>query len=108
MLSMSARCLITAVLAFAALHGPTAHAEDGVTSDKIVFGQPAALEGPASALGQGMRQGLLAAFAEANAAGGVKGHKLELISADEAVEKAQDSNGMRDKLLAMGAQLRSV
>ncbi|HXA14810.1 MAG TPA: type IV pilus twitching motility protein PilT [Opitutaceae bacterium] len=32
----------------------------------------------------------------------------ELISADEAVEKAQDSNGMRDKLLAMGAQLRSV
>lgn len=63
-----------------------AHAEQGVTADKIVFGQEAALDGPASALGQGMRDGINAAFAEANKAGGVKGHKLELVSVDDGYE----------------------
>ena len=38
--------------------------EDGVTKDRIVFGQVAALQGPAQALGQGMREGILAAFEE--------------------------------------------
>ena len=74
--------LAVATLAFIA----PAAAENGVTADKIVFGQAAALDGPASALGQGMRDGLLAAFAEANKAGGVKGHTLELISADDGYE----------------------
>ena len=74
--------LAVATLAFV----PPAAAENGVTADKIVFGQAAALDGPASALGQGMREGLLAAFAEANKAGGVKGHKLELISVDDGYE----------------------
>ena len=60
-----------------------ARAENGVTADKIVFGQAAALDGPAAALGQGMREGILAAFAEANKAGGIKGHQLELISRDD-------------------------
>jgi branched-chain amino acid transport system substrate-binding protein len=69
-----------------ALAGTAALAEDGVTKDKIVFGQVAALEGPAQALGQGMRQGLLAAFAEANRAGGVAGRSLELKSADDSYE----------------------
>jgi branched-chain amino acid transport system substrate-binding protein len=63
-----------------------AYAEDGVSADKIVFGQEAALDGPAAALGQGMREGLLAAFDEANKKGGVKGHKLELISVDDGYE----------------------
>jgi len=57
--------------------------EAGVTSDRILFGQAAALAGPSSALGQGMRQGILAAFAEVNAKGGVHGRKLELISRDD-------------------------
>ncbi len=63
-----------------------ASAENGVSGDKIVFGQAAALDGPAAALGQGMREGLLAAFDEANKAGGVKGHKLDLISVDDGYE----------------------
>jgi ABC-type branched-subunit amino acid transport system substrate-binding protein len=58
-------------------------AEDGVTADRIVFGQAAALNGPSAALGQAMRQGLLAAFAEANRSGGVKGRRLDLISLDD-------------------------
>ena len=50
--------------------------EAGVSADTILFGQVAALEGPSSALGQGMRQGILAAFNEVNAKGGVHGRKL--------------------------------
>jgi ABC-type branched-subunit amino acid transport system substrate-binding protein len=57
--------------------------EVGVSSDTILFGQAAVLEGPSSALGQGMRQGILAAFAEINARGGVHGRKLKLISRDD-------------------------
>jgi len=72
-----------AVMALAAT--PPARAEDGVSADKIVFGQEAALDGPAAALGQGMRDGLLAAFAEANKSG-VKGRTLELIAADDGYE----------------------
>jgi ABC-type branched-subunit amino acid transport system substrate-binding protein len=63
-----------------------AHAENGVSSDKIVLGQAAALDGPAAALGQGMREGLLAAFDEINKAGGVKGRMIDLISADDGYE----------------------
>ena len=48
-------------------------AELGVFDNRIVFGQSAAFEGPAAALGLGMREGILAAFSEANAAGGVNG-----------------------------------
>lgn len=83
------RARVQAVSAFAlglvALSHP-ASAEPGVSGDKITFGQVAALDGPASALGQEMRTGLLAAFAEANAKGGVKGRKLELVSRDDGYE----------------------
>ena len=61
-------------------------AEDGVFKDKILFGQVAALNGPAQALGQGMREGILAAFEEINRAGGVNGRKLELKSIDDSYE----------------------
>jgi ABC-type branched-subunit amino acid transport system substrate-binding protein len=64
----------------------TAAAEEGVSADQIVFGQAAVLEGPASALGQGMRLGLSAAFDEQNRKGGVHGRKLKLISIDDGYE----------------------
>ena len=57
--------------------------EVGGSSGSILFGQAAALEGPSSALGRGMRQGILAAFAEINGKGGVHGRTLELISRDD-------------------------
>ena len=63
-----------------------ARAEPGVFDDRIVFGQSAALEGPAAALGLGMRNGILAAFNEANTAGGVHGRRLELVSRDDGYE----------------------
>jgi ABC-type branched-subunit amino acid transport system substrate-binding protein len=63
-----------------------AAAEDGVTADTIVFGQAAVLEGPASALGQGMRAGIQAAFDEINTKGGIHGRKLKLVSLDDGYE----------------------
>ncbi len=63
-----------------------AGAESGVSEDKIIFGQTAALGGPASALGLGMQQGIMAAFKEVNEAGGVNGRKLELKSYDDGYE----------------------
>lgn len=70
----------------AALLPGRAFAETGVMADKIVLGQAAVFEGPASALGLGMRDGLTAAFAEANAKGGVGGRKIELLTQDDGYE----------------------
>jgi ABC-type branched-subunit amino acid transport system substrate-binding protein len=83
-----------------------ASAEDGVSADKIVFGQATALEGPASALGQGMKMGLEAAFAEVNKAGGVKGRKLELKSIDDGYEPTKSIEAVKklieeDKVFAI-------
>ena len=76
-----------AILGFATLLVTPAQAADpGISADKIVFGQVAALQGPAAALGEGMRDGILSAFAEANARGGVKGRKLQLVSKDDGYE----------------------
>jgi ABC-type branched-subunit amino acid transport system substrate-binding protein len=67
-----------------AMLAPTARAaEAGVSDDAILFGQAAALEGPSSALGQRLRHGIVAAFTEINAKGGVHGRKLQLISRDD-------------------------
>ena len=95
-------------VAFAALMAAAtpALAEDGVSADKIIFGQAAALDGPASALGQGMKLGLDAAFAEANKAGGVKGRKLELKSIDDGYEPTKAIEAVKkllgdDKVFAL-------
>src|ERR1017187_4353638 len=93
-------------LALVAFATSQTRAENGVTPDKIVFGQVAALDGPAAALGQGMRDGLQAAFAAANQAGGVKGHKIELISVDDGYEPTKSvaaARGLIDdgKVLAL-------
>jgi ABC-type branched-subunit amino acid transport system substrate-binding protein len=77
--------IFAGLLAVLAVTTPLAARADeiGVSPHAILFGQAAALEGPSSALGQGMRQGILAAFAEINARGGVHGRKLQLVSRDD-------------------------
>ena len=77
-------CLLGA--AFVCCLNTYGRAEDGVSKDSILFGQVAALNGPAQALGQGMREGILAAFEEANRAGGINGRKIELKSIDDSYE----------------------
>ena len=61
-------------------------AEEGVSDDRILFGQSAALTGPAADLGTGVRLGIQAAFREANTRGGVHGRRLELRTLDDAYE----------------------
>ncbi len=58
----------------------------GVYSDRIVFGQSAALSGPAGELGKGMQAGILSAFKEVNDRGGINGRRLELRSMDDSYE----------------------
>jgi branched-chain amino acid transport system substrate-binding protein len=86
------------ILGFA---GTAAFGESGVSKDKIVFGQVAALDGPAQALGQGMREGILAAFEEANRAGGIAGRKLELKSLDDGYEPERTIGAVK-KMISEG------
>ena len=65
---------------------PLADRNPGVTDDKITFGQSAAFSGPAWELGTDMQLGILAAFQEANEAGGVNGRELDLVALDDAYE----------------------
>ena len=88
--------------------GGASFAEDGVSKDKIIFGQIAALEGPAQALGQGMREGILAAFEEANRAGGIGGRKLELKSVDDGYEPEKMIAAMNKMLHGEGEKVFAI
>ncbi|WP_298838897.1 ABC transporter substrate-binding protein [uncultured Roseobacter sp.] len=76
---------MTALAAALCVGGPLA-AGQGVSDDTIKLAQVAAMEGPAAALGTGMRQGMLAAFEEANRAGGINGRMISLTSIDDGYE----------------------
>ncbi len=77
----------TLLAATACLAAASAFADTpGVSADRIVFGQAAAFEGPAAALGINMKLGIDAAFAEANAAGGVNGRQLSVVRYDDSYE----------------------
>ena len=83
---MNSNQLGIAVVLLAGLLSAAALAEDGVSGKSILFGQVAAFTGPAQDLGQGMRQGILAAFDEANRSGGIAGRTLELQARDDGYE----------------------
>ena len=93
------RLINIAAVAIAAAFTPiAATAEPGVADDRIVFGQVAAFEGPAAALGTGMREGLMAAFNEVNAAGGVHGRILELRTEDDGYEPDRSANAVKQMI----------
>ncbi|MCP3446336.1 ABC transporter substrate-binding protein [Bradyrhizobium sp. CCGUVB14] len=81
--SHAATCVALAAALLAAATLTAKGDEAGVSEDAILFGQAAALEGPSSMLGQHMRHGIVAAFTEINAKGGVHGRKLQLVSRDD-------------------------
>ncbi|MDE0451705.1 MAG: ABC transporter substrate-binding protein [Gammaproteobacteria bacterium] len=64
-------------------------AAPGVTAEAVTFGQSACFSGPNQRLGIDYRSGILAAFAERNAAGGVRGRRLELMALDDGYEPEQ-------------------
>jgi branched-chain amino acid transport system substrate-binding protein len=67
----------------------SAAADNGVSSNRIVLGQSAALSGPAAALGTAMRDGALAYFDSVNAAGGVGGRQIVLTTLDDGYDPAR-------------------
>jgi ABC-type branched-subunit amino acid transport system substrate-binding protein len=92
---MNFRKLARLLAAVSLIVSSSAFAEDGVTADVIVFGQPAVFTGPASALGIGMRVGLTAAFEEANRNGGVHGRKIKLVGEDDGYEPDKSITAVR-------------
>lgn len=77
---------LPAIAVAAALAATSALAADGVTDTEVTFAQVAAFDGPAAALGQGMNVGVMAAFEEANRAGGINGRMLRLETFDDGYE----------------------
>ncbi|EAQ80975.1 probable leucine/isoleucine/valine-binding protein precursor [Blastopirellula marina DSM 3645] len=74
--------------------------------EPLRFGMSTALTGPIADLGIEMHRGVLAAFAEANASGGVRGRKLELIVLDDGYEPSEAGPNVRrlievDQVLAI-------
>lgn len=62
----------------------------------LVFGMSTALTGPVADLGLDVRSGVLAAFAQANAQGGVHGRRLELLDRDDAYEPVRAGANVRE------------
>ncbi len=76
-----------AAMALCCLVAPiAATADEVIAGESVRLAQVAALNGPSGALGQGMRTGLLAAFAQANRDGGIQGRRVELESFDDGYE----------------------
>ena len=74
------------LLLAAAAGADGAAGESGVSDARVLFGQSAAFTGPARDLGENMRLGIEAAFAEANRRGGIHGRRLDLRTLDDAYE----------------------
>lgn len=72
-------CAMVAALAFAG----AAQGQDGVSKASITIGQSTALLGPGSALAVPFQQGAKLYFDRVNAAGGVNGRRIELITMDD-------------------------
>ncbi len=90
---------VSQALAVLAAFVPGAEAQsgsEGVFPDSIVFGQSAALTGPASELGINMNLGIRAAFEEANRAGGVHGRFLRLVVRDDGYEPEAAATNSRE------------
>ncbi len=77
---------------------PAAAQQQGVTDTEIVLGDILPLTGPPALLGVAHNLGVKAAVAEANAAGGINGRKLRLISEDDGYVPTRTVQGVR-KLL---------
>lgn len=81
--------LAASLATLALLSAHMALAEDGVTDTEIKLGMCNALTGNSAALGTGVKAGASAFFARLNAAGGVNGRKINLVSYDDGYEPQQ-------------------
>lgn len=93
-----ARSLMVAALAAAGVAG---HAQEGVSKSSIVLGQSVALTGPGSSLALPFHQGAKMYFDRVNAAGGINGRKIELVTLDDR-GNTQQATANTKKLLEQG------
>lgn len=91
------RGVMVAALALAC----AAQAQEGVSKTSIVLGQSIALTGPGSTLAVPFHQGAKLYFDRVNAAGGVNGRKIELVTLDDRGD-AQSAVANTKKLLEQG------
>jgi branched-chain amino acid transport system substrate-binding protein len=99
----TSRLFLIAMFAVAAF---AARAETGVTDHEILVGQFAAFSGPAGQLGQRMNAGIQAQFKAVNAAGGVNGRQLKLVTRDDGYEPEKSKAAVKalieqDKVFAL-------
>jgi ABC-type branched-subunit amino acid transport system substrate-binding protein len=85
-----------ALLPTLALLSTGVRADNGVDAAEIRIGMANALSGPASGLGQGVKAGAEAYFKKVNAAGGVHGRKITLVSRDDGYEPARTMSATSD------------
>jgi ABC-type branched-subunit amino acid transport system substrate-binding protein len=83
---LKSRLLVGVTSLLATLAADPAHAQNGVKSEEVVLGMSTALTGPASALGNGLKQGAMVYFDKINAAGGIHGRKIRMVSYDDGYE----------------------
>lgn len=98
-----AACALLAALFMASA---PATAETGVTDREILVGQFAAQSGPAAELGKRMQLGMLAHFNAVNAAGGINGRSIKLVSRDDGYEPEKAAAAVKalieeDKVFAL-------
>ncbi len=97
--------LIALGLLAATALAPAAAQQQGVTDTEIVIGDILPMTGPPALLGVAHNLGVKAAVAEVNAAGGINGRKLRLISEDDGYVPTRTVQGVRklinsDKIFA--------
>lgn len=78
--------LLPAMLSILASGAFSAWGEVGVSQQELLVGMSNALSGPAAELGSRVKAGVNVYFNKVNAAGGVNGRKIKLISYDDAYE----------------------
>ena len=90
-MTMSKRPWLAAMFGLGLLAAPLAGAETGVSEKEIKIGMANALSGPSAGLGSAIKQGSSVLFNKVNAAGGVNGRRITLISVDDGYEPAQSA-----------------
>jgi branched-chain amino acid transport system substrate-binding protein len=104
---MNRRLTTLAVLGLlTAMAAAPAAAQQGVTDTEILIGDILPLTGPPALLGVAHNLGVKVAVAEVNAAGGINGRKLRLISEDDGYVPSRTIQGVRklitsDKVFAL-------
>lgn len=91
----------TAMVAVLAWGSSVALAQEGVTKTSVLLGQSLALTGPGSGLALPFHQGAKLYFDRVNAAGGINGRKVELVTLDDRGSPQETAVNTR-KLLDQG------